>query len=138
MSLAHNDKNFYVLPHHRVVAFYDSRNLADKAVAALVKAGFEDDLIDEAVGKEGLRFLDPDAEHHGFITKVIRLWQRLAQGEEAAYLDRVKKELTAGHVLVSTPVMTNEACHQVADVLADCGGKHIRYYGLFHVENLDK
>ena len=135
--LEHNDSNFEIFPTHKVVAFFDDKSKADKAIADLVVAGFKDDVIDESIGEEGLRFLDPDAEHHGLLSKVIRIWHKLAQGEELAYIKRIKTELTAGHVLVSVPVLSKDNCHKVADILKNQQGRYIRYYGIFHVENLD-
>ncbi len=135
--LEHSDKNFQIYPTHRVVSFFEKRTDADQVVKDLIKAGFEDDLIDESIGEEGLRFLDPDAKHHGLITKVVRAWHKLAKGEEQAYIERVKRELTAGHVLVSVPVLDEKACHQVADILKARNGYFVRYYGIFHIENLD-
>ncbi len=135
--LEHSDANFHTYPTHRVVAFFDNKDSADGVVKDLISAGFKDDLIDESVGEDGLRFLDPDAQYHGFLAKVIRAWHKLAKSEELVYVERIKKELTAGHVLVSVPVLNEDKCQEAAQILKNQGGNYIRYYGIFHVENLD-
>ncbi len=135
--LKHTDANFHTYPTHRVVSFFDNKDSADSAVVDLINSGFKDDLIDESIGEEGLRFLDPDAQYHGFLAKVIRAWHKLAKGEELVYVERIKKELTAGHVLVSVPALNEKKCREAAQILKNHKGHYIRYYGIFHVENLD-
>lgn len=135
--LEHNNDNFQIYPTHRVVSFFDNKTNADIAIAGLVDAGFKSNVVDESIGEDGLDFIDPDAKNHGLLAKVIRTWHKLGNGEEKAYVENVKKELKAGHVLVSVPVVNEEECHKSADIFRNNSGNHIRYYGIFHVENLD-
>lgn len=134
--LTHTNENFQTYPTHRVVAMIDTKHDADEAVAELIKAGFDDSLIDESVGTDGLKFLDPDGRSHGFMTKFIRLWQRAAQGEELGYINRVRKNLVEGHAVVSVPATTEEARTKAASILNSHHADDIRYYGHFYVERL--
>ncbi|HIM58002.1 MAG TPA: hypothetical protein EYJ00_01585 [Gammaproteobacteria bacterium] len=135
--LAHTKQNFETYPTNRVVAIVDSKMEADEVCCELMNAGFDGADIDEAVGKEGLQFLDPDGQNHGLITKIIRKWQFIAQGEESKYLKRVKKGLIEGHTIVSISALTDSARSKAAEILRSHHAKSIRYYGHFYVENLD-
>ena len=135
--LAHTNENFYAYPTHRVVAVVDTKSEADEVVNDLISAGFDDTQIDESVGTDGLDFLDPDGTKHGLMAKLIRKWQHLAQGEEHAYLERVKKNLKMGHAIVSVPTLNKVAKEKVANILHAHHAKSIRYYGRLHVEHLD-
>ena len=135
--LAHTKKNFTTYPTNRIVAVVDSKMEADEVCCELMDAGFDSADIDEAVGKEGLQFLDPDGLNHGLLTKLIRKWQFLAQGEESKYLRRIKKGLKEGHTIVSVPALTESSRNIVTEIMRSHHAEEIRYYGYFHVENLD-
>ena len=135
--LAHTKQNFETYPTNRIVAIVDSKMEADEVCCELMDAGFDSADIDEAVGKEGLQFLDPDGRNHGLMTKLIRKWQFIAQGEELKYLNRIKKGLKEGHAVMSVPALTESARGKVAKILRSHHAKGIRYYGRFYVENLD-
>ena len=135
--LAHIKQNFETYPTNRIVAIVDSKMEADEVCCELMDAGFDSADIDESVGKEGLQFLDPDGRNHGLMTKLIRKWQFIAQGEELKYLNRIKKGLKEGHAVMSVPALTESARGKVAKILRSHHAKGIRYYGRFYVENLD-
>jgi len=135
--LAHTKQNFETYPTNRIVAIVDSKMEADEVCCELMDAGFDSADIDESVGKEGLQFLDPDGQNHGLMTKLIRKWQFAAQGEEFKYLELIKKGLKEGHTIVSIPALTESARGKVAKILKSHHAEGIRYYGRFHVENLD-
>lgn len=135
--LAHTKQNFETYPTNRIVAIVDSKMEADEVCCELMNAGFDGADIDEAVGKEGLKFLDPDGRNHGLMTKLIRKWQFVAQGEELKYLNRIKKGLKEGHTVMSVPALTESARGKVAKILRSHHAEGIRYYGRFYVENLD-
>ncbi|HIG89128.1 hypothetical protein [Candidatus Thioglobus sp.] len=134
--LAHTKQNFETYPTNRIVAIIDTKMEADEACCDLINAGFDDSQIDESVGSEGLKFLDPDGRNHGFLTKVVRTWQRVAQGEELAYLKRIKTSLKEGHVVLSVPALTDVARNKVTEILQSHRAENIRFYGRFHVEHL--
>jgi hypothetical protein len=135
--LAHTNKNFQIYPTNRVVGVIDSRRDADDTVSDLIKVGFTDSLIDESIGLDGMVFLDPDGINHGFINNMIRKWQNLGQGEEKNYLDRVRKNLKEGHVIVSVPALTIDARNKVSEIMHMHHASDIRYYGRMHVEDLN-
>jgi len=135
--LAHTNQNFETYPTNRVVAIVDTQMEADEICCDLMEAGFDGSLIDESAGNEGLSFLDPDGHSHGMITKLIRKWQFVAQGEELSYLNRVKKGIKAGHVVVSVPALTKVARNKAASILRSHHADDIRFYGRFYVEHLD-
>jgi len=135
--LAHTKENFYAYPTHRVVAVVDTKIEADEVVSELIGAGFDDSQIDESFGADGLAFLDPDGTKHGALTKLVRKWQHIAQGEEHAYLERIKKNLKLGHAIVSVPALNKTARTKVANILHAHHATSIRYYGRLHVEHLD-
>lgn len=135
--LKHIYKNFETYPTNRVVAMIDSKSEADTTVSDLLKAGFDDKAIDESVGREGLMFLDPDGTEHGFVNKMIRKWQVLAQGEESGCLDRVRHNLTHGHAVVSVPASTDDERNKESDIMHKHHASDIRYYAPMYVEVLN-
>ena len=135
--LAHTKQNFETYPTNRIVAIVDSKMEADEVCCELMDAGFDNSLIDESVGKEGLNFLDPDGRSHGLMTKLIRKWQFVAQGEEYKYLKRIKDGLKEGHVVVSVPALTETARNKATKILRSHHAEAIRFYGRFYVERLD-
>ena len=135
--LRHIDKNFQTYPSNRIVAMIDSKLNADAVVSDLIFAGFNDKLIDESVGKDGMDFLDPDGTKHGFITKMIRKWQYVAQGEELKYLNRARDHLKNGHAIVSVPVSSKDTRLMASDIMHSHHATDVRYYGQFYVENLN-
>ena len=135
--LAHTKKNFETYPTNRIVAIIDTKMEADEVCCDLMSAGFENSEIDESVGVDGLKFLDPDGRSHGLMTKLIRKWQFVAQGEEYKYLKLIKKGLQEGHTIVSVPTLTKAARDKATDILRLHHAKAIRFYGRFYVERLD-
>jgi hypothetical protein len=134
--LAHIDKNFQTYPTHRVVAMVENKKHADEAIAELIEAGFDGSLIDESIGEDGMKFLDPAGTKHGFINKMIRKWQLLAQGEESKYVHRIEKNLKEGRAIVSVPAVNEFYKYRATDILKQHHSADIRYYGTFYVENL--
>ena len=135
--LMHNKENFESYPSNKVVAIVDDKYEADEAIHDLSLNGFDESKIDESVGSDGLKFLDPDGRSHGWGTKVVRMWQNLAQGEEYKYLNRIRDNLKRGHAVVSVPVKDLNSRIKAAKILAEHNGKDIRYYGQLFVEHLD-
>jgi hypothetical protein len=135
--LSHTRENFTLYPTNRVVAFVDSKLDADEVCCELKDEGFDSNLIDASVGKEGLEFIDPDGVSHGFIAKVIRSWQKLGFGEESAYLQKVKDHLMSGHAVISIPASSDEEKEKARKVLKQHHADSIRFYGRFHVEHMD-
>ena len=135
--LAHTMKNFETYPTNRIVAVIDTKMEADEVCCDLMNAGFDNSEIDESVGADGLKFLDPDGRSHGLMTKLIRKWQFAAQGEEYKYLKLIKKGLQEGHTVVSVPTLTKIARQKAASILRLHNAKDIRFYGRFYVEHLD-
>jgi GNAT superfamily N-acetyltransferase len=135
--LVHNKKNFETYPTNRIVAIVDSKMEADEVCCELMDAGFDHSQIDESVGKEGLKFLDPDGRSHGLMTRLIRQWQVAAQGEEYKYLKLIKQGLKEGHTIVSVPALSKTARKKAAEILRSHHAEAIRFYGRFHVERLD-
>lgn len=136
--LSHTKENFQTYPINRVVAIVDTKSEADKVVSDLIRAGFDESQIDASVGVDGLKFLDPEGRSHGMMTKLVRVWQKFAQGEEANYLKRMKNGLSAGRAVVSVPALTEEARCEVTRILQAHHAEFIRFYGRFYVEHLDK
>jgi len=135
--LRHTDKNFQIYPTQRVVAMINDKSDADEAVLDLISEGFNEKLIDESFGEEGVSFLDPDGINHGIINRIIRKWQLISHGEEFDYIKRVKKNLNAGHTVVSIPATDTKDRLLISTIMRNHNAKDIRYYGFTHVENLN-
>lgn len=135
--LKHTNKNFESYPSNRVVGMIDDKYEADEAIQDLSEHGFDESMIDESVGSDGLKFLDPDGRSHGWGTKIVRLWQNIAQGEEHKYLNNIRKNLKEGHAVVSVPVDSVGARNKAAKILAEHNASDIKYYGSFFTEKMN-
>jgi len=134
--LKHEDANFEVYPVDKVVAIMHTKEDADKAVAQLIKNGFNEDSIDESYGKEGLMFLDPDAEQHGMLNSIIRQWQITSIKEVFDYVVRIKNSLKQGHVVLTFPAKGKEELSMASSIVQANHADDARYYGKNEVETL--
>ena len=134
--LAHTKENFHTYPTQRMVGIIESRVEADAAVKELAEIGFPENDIDESMGLEGLHFLDPDGIYHGYGTKMIRRWQKAARSEEYNYLNRIKRGLSEGNIILSVTTNNEYEKIEAVDVMSRHKAVDIRFYGSFYVQNM--
>ena len=99
--MSSSDERFHLLPYNRVVSAFESQVEVDAVLAALAEVNFSRDKIAVHHGEEGLNFIDPDGSKHGFLTQLIRAYERLDGSSEAKLLNQAEDALKAGHYVMS-------------------------------------
>lgn len=87
------------LPINKVLTFAPTEADAEAMVAALIRAGFTPDEIQIHHGEEGEQYIDADGSRRGFVSKMMRSYQRLS-GVEARMLKEAEAALAAGFYLI--------------------------------------
>lgn len=134
--LKHNDENFEVYPVDKLVAIMHTKEDADRAVEQLIKSGFKEETIDESYGKEGLMFLDPDAEQHGLLNGMIRQLQMSSMKEVFDYVKRIKTGLEHGHVVLTVPAKDDLEIEKAGKIVQRNNADDARFYGKDKVETI--
>ncbi len=122
-----------ILPTNKVVTVIATRDEVDMAVKDLVAAGFGEDVIYIHHGEQGKNYIDADGSRHGFLSSVIRKYQRL-QGTEKRMLEDAEAGLEAGQYLIGVQTDGREE-QQIAarDALTPFTKNNIYFCGRFTI-----
>jgi hypothetical protein len=120
-------------PEGSVVCAIDPGSV-DAAMAALAAAGFPADEID-IVRPGDVQELESPLDRPGlggFIGRIL-----LSLGGDLNELERMRRELVAGHVLLTVPVADDDASKQrLTATLQQHGGHAITYFGRWSITSL--
>jgi hypothetical protein len=119
-------------PEGKVIGTLDAAAV-DAVTAALTAAGFAADQIGvfTAADAEGI---EPPLDQPGLPGLIDRFL--LSLGSDLDWLERARRELAAGHVIVSVPVEGDDAQDRVRDILRDHGAQSITYFGRWSITSL--
>ncbi|MCP4417364.1 MAG: hypothetical protein GY805_12135 [Chloroflexi bacterium] len=125
------------LPVNKVVTVLETKETADNAITVLMAAGFAENDIYLHHGEQGQQYIDADGSRHGFLAKLVRVYQRL-QGIEKRMLDDAEAGLNAGHYLIGVQTDGSEE-QQIKgrDALAAFTDQHIYFCGRFTITILE-
>ncbi len=116
-----------MLPYNKVVTVVETKDELDNALAALKRVGFAETDLFTHHGEEGREYLDPDGEHHGFLFRLRRKYQRL-QGTEKRMLDGADEALDAGYYLLGIQIDGSEELQVKARDAIDPFTEHSIYF----------
>ena len=110
---------------NRVVAVFDSPESAEQAARALEGLAQVQD-VDLICGVSRAEQVDLDGNHHGALGRVVRAAHR---STDDVKMERLDKELRAGHCVVSfrSDVMNDLA--PAVRLLEGFGGRYINHFG---------
>jgi hypothetical protein len=125
---------FLSYPTNKVVALLDDPDSVRRAIADLVRDGFDEDEIHVLSGSKGAARLDLDGRHHGFRARLYRWVERLSDTTD--WLERHSLHLAGGGFGLTVPADKNRKA-QAADILGRHGAHDSAYFGAVSWEVLD-
>lgn len=129
--------DFITYPTNKVVGFIDSKDDAVAALHDLHKAGFEVNDIEVLTGQEGADRIDVTGAKHGTLARMVRALQRTGEFE-VLHAREHTKELLAGHYGIGVTANHEKDRKKISEIMKAHGGHFINFYGVWHVEYLDR
>jgi hypothetical protein len=120
-------------PVGKVIAAVAPEN-KDGLVAALRDAGYREDEMD-IVTVDHLEDLESPIDRAGFPGLVNRFLFSL--GGELDELERMRQELSIGHILVGVPAANQEVMQRIVVIMREHGGHGITYFGRWTITDLE-
>src|SRR6187401_1185901 len=108
---------FIAYPTNRVAGTIADADEANKAVEALIVAGFDRDTIDVLHGEQDLRRLDPSGGEHGLFAKLQRSLVRGTVGLELKHLTHHVEDVKAGRFVVMVLARERDSRDAAAEIL---------------------
>ncbi len=122
-------------PTNRIVAILKTEAQAGCAVEALLRGSFLESEIRLGRGPEDAEYLEQSTGRGGVRDWILR-WLEGAglTNIEIEVKDRYERALREGGTVISVLAVTEDRKDQAAEVLAQCGGHYINYFGRLSVE----
>ena len=126
---------FIAYPGGRILAVADDAATAERAIAALVDAGWDAGQLEQLSGPEPASAFDPSGARHGRIARLLRLIQfsLMDQLPDMAWYQAAARD---GRVVVIVPARDGHAGARAAAILAAAGCHFINRFGRFQTEEL--
>lgn len=128
--------HFIAYPTNRVVGTVADADKAREAVAALRKAGFDQEDIEVLHGEEDLKRLDPTGTEHGFLAHFQRTLIRTFELEEFKQLTHHVNDVRAGRSVIMVKTKRRGQRLVAADILHHYGAEFVGFYGRWAWEEL--
>ena len=129
-----HEVSFRRYPAEHVLGVFETTEALDAALLNLEDRGVSAKDIDLLSGERGAEILDKEGKHHGFLAQTVRVVQHL--GHEQKTLEDYDAQLRSGHSLLAVPVSVQNSKTDLANAIKDSGGKLIRYFGRWSIEDL--
>lgn len=135
MKAASTERRDFVTTN-RVVGTVADAAKATAAIDALLRAGFDRELIDVLHGEEDLRRLDPTGAEHGFLAQFQRRLIRTFDLEEFKHLTHHADDVRAGRFVITVLTTRRSLRIVAADILHQHGAEFVGFYGRWAWEEL--
>ena len=129
-----HEASFRRYPAEHVLGVFETTEALDAALLNLEARSVSAEDIDLLSGERGAEILDKKGKHHGFLAQTVRAVQHL--GHEQKTLEDYDAHLRSGHSLLAVPVSAQNSKTDLANAIKDSGGKLIRYFGRWSIEDL--
>jgi hypothetical protein len=124
-------------PTNHVVAVLDTPDQTSCALDALVGGGFLESEIELRRGTEEADRLDAGTGRRGFQDWWIRLFQSVGlRNTEIEMKDHYEQALRNGHTVLAVMAPTDERKDLAAQMIRECGGRFINFFGHLNVERI--
>jgi hypothetical protein len=134
-----NDFESFEYPANHVVAILDTQVQITCAVDALANGGFLESEIGLLRGSEDADRLAGGTGRHGFQDWFIRLTGSVGlKNAETEMKDRYEQALRDGSTVVAVLTPTNDRKDRAAEILKQCGGRFINFFGRLNVERITR
>jgi hypothetical protein len=132
-----NDEESVQYPTNHVVAILDTQDQTACAVDALVRGGFFESEVELLRGNEEADRLAGGTGRRGFLDWFIRLTGSVGlKNAETEMKDRYEQALRDGNTLLAVLTPTDDRKDRAAQILKECGGRFINFFGRLNVERI--
>jgi hypothetical protein len=134
---ARGDQDSLQYPTNHVVAILDTQDQTTRALDALVQSGFLEQEVGLLCGNEEADRLGGGSGRGGPQDWFIRLTGSVGlKNAETEMKDRYEEALRAGHTVVAILTPTDDRKERAAQILNECGGRFINFFGRLNVERI--
>jgi hypothetical protein len=124
-------------PANHVIGILDTHEQTACAVDGLVTGGFLESEIEILRGAEEADRLDQTTGRRGLVALTIRLFQRIGlENAEIEMKEHYEKALRDGRTVMAILAPTDERKDRAAQILKECGGHFINFYGRLAVQRI--
>ena len=124
-------------PTNYVIGVLETEAQSSCTVDALVHGGFLESEIQLGRGAEAADRIGASTGRQGFRDWLIRLFDIVGlKNSEIETKDKYEQALRDGHTVVAVLAPTEERKELAAQLLRDCGGKFINFFGSLSLERM--
>ena len=132
-----NDNESVQYPTNQVIAILDTQVQTACAVDALANGGFLESEVELLRGSEEADRLAGGTGRRGFQDWFIRLTGSVGlKNAETEMKDRYEQALRDGHTVLTILTPTEDRKDRAAQILKECGGRFINFFGRLNVERI--
>jgi hypothetical protein len=129
---AGSDQDSLQYPTNHVVAILDTQDQTARALDALIQGGFLEPEIELLRGNDEADRLGGDTGRRGLQDWLIRL----TGSAETEMKDRYEEALRGGNTVVAILAPSDDRKERAAQILNECGGRFINFFGRLNVERI--
>ena len=134
-----NNEESVQYPTNRVVAILDTQDQTACAVDALVQGGFLESEVELLRGNEEADRLGGGTGRGGLQDWFIRLTGSVGlKNAETEMKDRYEQALRDGNTVLAILTPTDDRKDRAAQILKECGGRFINFFGRLNVERITR
>jgi hypothetical protein len=134
-----DDRGPIEYPTNHVVALLDTSAQTQCAIDALLAGGFLESEIKMGRGAEEADRVEAGTGRGGFQDWMIRLFQSVGlRNAETEMRDHYEQALRDGHTVVAVLAPTEERKDLAAQMIRDCGGHFINFFGQLNVQRITR
>ena len=134
---AGSDQDSLQYPTNHVVAILDTQDQTARALDALVQGGFLEPEVELLRGNEEADRLGGGTGRGGLQDWFIRLTGSVGlKNAETEMKDRYEEALRGGNTVVAILTPTEDRKERAAQILNECGGRFINFFGRLNVERI--
>jgi hypothetical protein len=126
-------------PTNHVVAVLDTPAQTNCALDALLGGGFLESEIEMGRGTEEADRVEAGTGRRGFQDWMIRLFQSVGlRNAETEIKDHYEQALRDGHTVLAVLAPTEERKDLAAEMIRECGGRFINFFGHLNVQRITR
>ena len=134
---AGSDQDSLQYPTNHVVAILDTQDQTARALDALVQGGFLEPEVELLRGNEEADRLGGGTGRGGLQDWFIRLTGSVGlKNAETEMKDRYEEALRAGNTVIAILAPRDDRKERAAQILNECGGRIINWFGRLDVERI--
>ena len=134
-----NDNESVQYPTNQVIAILDTQVQTACAVDALANGGFLESEVELLRGSQEADRLAGGTARKGFQDWFIRLTGSIGlKNAETEMKDRYEQALRDGNTVVAILTPTEDRKDRAAEIIKECGGRFINFFGRLNVERITR